>query len=77
MRGGRRRKSSNGTATTRWATNASPRRFPLEGELVLRDGLKNMPGISMLHHALGLALVRLKRTDAALGELERATVLER
>jgi Flp pilus assembly protein TadD len=30
----------------------------------------------MLHHALGLALVRLKRTDAALGELERATVLE-
>ncbi len=30
----------------------------------------------MLHHALGLTLVRLKRTDAALGELERATVLE-
>jgi Tfp pilus assembly protein PilF len=47
-----------------------------EGEQVLRDGLKNTPGSSMLHHALGLALVRLKRTDAALGELERATVLE-
>jgi len=30
----------------------------------------------MLHHALGLALVRLKRTDAALSELESATVLE-
>ena len=30
----------------------------------------------MLHHTLGLALVRLKRTDAALGELERATFLE-
>lgn len=30
----------------------------------------------MLHHALGLALVRLKRADAALGELERAAVLE-
>jgi Flp pilus assembly protein TadD len=30
----------------------------------------------VLHHALGLALVRLKRTDAALGELEQATVLE-
>ena len=30
----------------------------------------------MLHHALGLALVRLKRTDAALSELDSATVLE-
>jgi Tfp pilus assembly protein PilF len=47
-----------------------------EGEQVLRDGLKNTPGSSMLHHALGLALVRLKRPDAALGELERATVLD-
>ncbi len=47
-----------------------------EGEQVLRHGLKNAPGSSMLHHALGLTLVRLKRTDAALGELERATVLE-
>jgi Tfp pilus assembly protein PilF len=47
-----------------------------EGEQVLRDGLKNTSGSSMLHHALGLTLVRLKRTDAALGELERATVLE-
>jgi Flp pilus assembly protein TadD len=30
----------------------------------------------MLHHALGLALVRLKRNDAALDELRRAVVLE-
>jgi Flp pilus assembly protein TadD len=30
----------------------------------------------MLHHALGLALVRQKRADAALAELERATMLE-
>jgi Flp pilus assembly protein TadD len=30
----------------------------------------------MLHHALGLALVRLKQTDAALAELERATILD-
>lgn len=30
----------------------------------------------MLHHALGLALVRLKRADEALGALERATALE-
>jgi predicted CXXCH cytochrome family protein len=47
-----------------------------EGEQVLRDGLKNTPGSAILHHALGLVLVRLKRTDSALGELERATVLE-
>ena len=37
-----------------------------EGERVLRDGLKITPKSAMLHHALGLALVRLKRTDAAL-----------
>ena len=30
----------------------------------------------MLHHALGLALVRLSRSGEAVGELERATVLE-
>ncbi len=47
-----------------------------EGERVLRDGLKSAPNSAMLHHSLGLALVRLKRTDAALGELERATMLE-
>jgi Tfp pilus assembly protein PilF len=47
-----------------------------EGERILRDGLKVLPKSAILHHALGLALVRLKRTDAALVELERATVLE-
>lgn len=47
-----------------------------DGERVLRDGLTVASKSAMLHHALGLALVRLKRTDAALGELERATVLE-
>ena len=47
-----------------------------EGERILRDGLKITPKSAMLRHALGLALVRLKRSDAALGELERATVLE-
>jgi predicted CXXCH cytochrome family protein len=46
------------------------------GEGVLRDGLKHAPKSAMLHHALGLVLVRLKRTDTALAELERATVLE-
>jgi Tfp pilus assembly protein PilF len=47
-----------------------------DGERILRDGLNNTPNSAMLHHSLGLALVRLKRTDAALSELERATVLE-
>jgi Flp pilus assembly protein TadD len=48
----------------------------VEGERILRDGLKIAPRSAMLHHVLGLALVRLKRTDEALGELERATALE-
>jgi predicted CXXCH cytochrome family protein len=47
-----------------------------EGEGVLRDGLKQVPKSAMLHHALGLVLVRLKRTDSALAELEQATALE-
>jgi Tfp pilus assembly protein PilF len=47
-----------------------------EGESILRDGLKTAPKSALLHHALGLALVRMKRADQALGELERATVLE-
>jgi predicted CXXCH cytochrome family protein len=47
-----------------------------EGERILRDGLKILPKSAMLHHALGLTLVRLKRTDAALNELEQATLLE-
>ncbi len=47
-----------------------------EGERILRDGLKLAPTSASLHHALGLALVRLKRADAALSEFERATILE-
>jgi predicted CXXCH cytochrome family protein len=47
-----------------------------EGERILRDGLKIMPKNATLHHALGLTLVRLKRADAALAELEQATLLE-
>jgi predicted Zn-dependent protease len=42
----------------------------------LRDGLKILPKSAILLHALGLVLVRRKRTDAALAELEQATVLE-
>jgi tetratricopeptide (TPR) repeat protein len=47
-----------------------------EGERVLRLGLAVAPSNGVLHYALGLALVRLKRTDAAVRELERATALE-
>jgi len=42
----------------------------------LREGLNVAPKNAILHHALGLALVRLKRTDEALGEFERAALLE-
>jgi Tfp pilus assembly protein PilF len=48
----------------------------VDGEKLLREGLRAAPKSAMLHHALGLALVRLKRADAALAELERATILE-
>jgi predicted CXXCH cytochrome family protein len=47
-----------------------------EGERVLRDGLDVAPRSGILRYALGLALVRMKRTGESLGELERATALE-
>ena len=47
-----------------------------EGESILQDGLKVAPKNAMLHHALGLVFVRMKRMDQALRELERATGLE-
>ena len=47
-----------------------------DGERTLREGLKVAPKSAILHHALGLALVRMKRTGEALGALERATALE-
>ena len=47
-----------------------------DGEPILRQGLKVAPKSAPLHHALGLALVRMKRNDEVLGELERATMLE-
>jgi Flp pilus assembly protein TadD len=48
----------------------------MDGEKNLRDGLRTAPKSAMLHHALGLALVRTKRADQALAEFERATILE-
>jgi Tfp pilus assembly protein PilF len=47
-----------------------------DGERILRDGLKVAPRSAVLHHALGLTLVRLKRSDEALAEFARATALE-
>jgi Flp pilus assembly protein TadD len=46
-----------------------------EGERVLRSALENLPEDPALHHALGLALVRLKRTGEATSELARALEL--
>jgi Flp pilus assembly protein TadD len=47
-----------------------------DAEAVLRQGLLASPNDAGLHHALGLALVRLKKSDAALAELEKAAALE-
>jgi Flp pilus assembly protein TadD len=47
-----------------------------ESERILREGLKVAPKNPVLHHTLGLTLVRMKRIDAALAELELATTLE-
>jgi tetratricopeptide (TPR) repeat protein/cytochrome c553 len=46
-----------------------------EAERTLREALKRSPRSAPLHHALGLALVRQKRTDAALAELALAAKL--
>jgi predicted CXXCH cytochrome family protein len=43
---------------------------------ILRDGLARSPKSAALHHALGLALVRAKRSDQALQELAQATKLD-
>jgi len=47
-----------------------------EGETILREGLKVAPKSAMLHHALGLALVRMKQLGPALAELEQAVILD-
>jgi predicted CXXCH cytochrome family protein len=48
-----------------------------DGERVLRGGILVAPQDAGLHHALGLTLVRLKRTDEALDELRHAAELDR
>lgn len=47
-----------------------------DGEAMLREGLARLPRDAALHHALGLSLVRAKRSDEALRELGRATMLD-
>jgi predicted CXXCH cytochrome family protein len=47
-----------------------------DGERTLRNGLAAAPASGALHYALGLALVRLKRTDEAIPQFKRATTLE-
>ena len=47
-----------------------------EGETVLRAAIATSSQDAGLHHALGLTLTRLKRSDDALGELHRAAELE-
>ena len=47
-----------------------------EAEAVLRSGIAKMPDAAALHHALGLVLVRQKRTADALKELAAASRLD-
>ena len=47
-----------------------------EGEIVLREALSHSEQDAALHYALGLSLVRQKRSDAALEELHRAAMLD-
>lgn len=47
-----------------------------DAERTLRQGLKRAPNSGILHHTLGLSLVRSKNADTALTELARAAKLE-
>jgi tetratricopeptide (TPR) repeat protein len=48
-----------------------------EAEAVLRSGLAKVPNAAALHHALGLAFARQKRTADALKALDAASRLDR
>ncbi|WP_319325867.1 cytochrome c3 family protein [Bradyrhizobium sp.] len=47
-----------------------------DGEKILREALSASAQDASLHHALGLTLVRQKRSEEALGELRRAASLD-
>lgn len=65
--------------TPAWANLADTMRAQgreADAESVLREGLAQSPKDAMLHHALGLSLVRQQRKDEALRELRRAAELD-
>jgi tetratricopeptide (TPR) repeat protein len=43
---------------------------------VLKEGMKNVPNIAILHHSLGLWYIRNKDNEKALVELEKASRLD-
>jgi tetratricopeptide (TPR) repeat protein len=47
-----------------------------EAETAVRQGLAKLPGAAALHHALGLALARQKKSEEALRELGEAARLD-
>jgi tetratricopeptide (TPR) repeat protein len=47
-----------------------------EAEMAVRQGLAKLPGAAALHHALGLALARQKKSEEALRELGEAARLD-
>jgi Flp pilus assembly protein TadD len=47
-----------------------------EGAAILRTTIAALPRDAGLHYALGLALIRLKRPDEAIGEFQRAAEIE-
>ena len=51
-------------------------RREMEGEVVLHEGLKEVPGAPALHHSLGLLLIREKRMPEALKQLSEAVRLD-
>ncbi len=46
-----------------------------EAFVILQKGIKNVPNMGILHHALGLWYVRNRESDKAIGELKKATQL--
>jgi tetratricopeptide (TPR) repeat protein len=46
-----------------------------DAERVLREGLQRIPGLAQLHYALGLSLVRQKRSADAIAEFRQAATL--
>ncbi len=62
-------------AYVNWADVLRVRGEETEAERILRDGLKTSPASPHLHYALGLLLVRARRSTEALAELAQASRL--